>query len=116
MINIANKIVLALIAKLWIIFSYWNYLIIKNQLNPSLCITGVQPYSHACLVNEIESRWNNIISRLTIYDYKYSHGIINEGKTELEIINLIKTYETQKLQLRWYICFLKDVKHINLLY
>jgi hypothetical protein len=115
---IANQIVLALNAILFKIFSYWNYLIIKNQLNPSLCITGVNPYLKESLTSEIESRWNNIISCLSILNYQYinMNGTSKEGTTELEVINEIKIYQEQKQQLRLYISFLKDVKHINLLY
>jgi hypothetical protein len=44
------------------------------------------------------------------------NGTSKEGTTELEVINEIKIYQEQKQQLRLYISFLKDVKHINLLY
>ena len=67
-------------------------------------------------MRELESKWLIIIIELQTLDYKYINGIFNEGESELEIINQIKNYELLKLDLRWYICFLKDIKQINILY
>jgi hypothetical protein len=107
-----NKIVLHIVQ----LFSYWNYLIIKHQIHPSLCISNYKPYSHDTLMKGLESKWLKIIIELQLLDYKYINGIYNEGESELAIINQIKNYELLKLELRWYICFLKDIKQINILY
>lgn len=103
-----NKISLELI------LSYWNYLIIKNEINPSLCFTGIKPYLYETLTSEIQFKWLIIVGELHVLEFKYINGIFNECETELSIISEIKNYECQRVELRWYISFLKDIKQIDL--
>ena len=95
------------------ILSFWNYLIIKNQINPSLCFPNINPYLHWGLSLEVERKSALIEANLIVLKHRLVKFGFEEGDEELiKIINEKRKYEHQKIELSWYISFLIEQKKI----
>ena len=72
-----------------LLLSYWNYLIIKHQISPSLCVKGIEPYSHLILGSQLQRQLVIFQMELLILEVKYERINSQLGLT-VEIIELQK--------------------------
>lgn len=107
--------------KVWL--SYWNHFIIKHQINPSLCIKGVQPYSYISLSSKLKQQYLNMQCNLLLYEHKYDYlsSTMESDKQILrteessELLKRIYSIEKELLEYKHYISYLYNVKEIYLM-
>jgi hypothetical protein len=97
-----------------LLLSYWNYLIIKNQLNPSFCIKGIAPYSQIKLSVKLQTQFLQAQNELFILEHKYDQLNLQLGVTieSTELLKKISQHERSIWQMRIYMSYLNHEKHI----
>lgn len=101
-----------------LLLSYWNYFIIKNQINPSLCIKGVQPHSFVNLSAKLKLQYLIVEGNLMIYENIYDQLKLQLTTTEEECSSVLQTisqYEKDLQEIKNYLSYLYNVKEIILM-